>query len=80
MDNDLALLTLTACNQSTRHLADLVPMLKEHAEPEDYEHLKLAIGSAIYAIMSEIMDYVETRSPEVKAGRERRLEKYGRAF
>ncbi len=80
MDKDLALLILSSCTQSTRQLADLASMVKEHAEPEDYEHLKLAIGNAINGVMSEIVDYVEGRCPELKADRERRLDRFGRAF
>ncbi len=80
MDKDLALLIYSACTQSTRQLADIVPMVKQHAEPEDYEHLKVAIGSAIYGIMSEIMEYVENRCPELKVDRERRLDQFGRVF
>ena len=68
MDKDLALLIYSACDQSTRQLADIAPMVKQHAKPEDYEHLKLAIGSAIYGIMSEIMEYVENRCPGTEDG------------
>ena len=80
MDKDLGLLILTSCSQSTREIEELIPLLKAHAPSDDYEHLKLAIGSAIYGIMSEIMEYVENRCPELKGDRERRLEKFGRAF
>jgi hypothetical protein len=80
MDKDLALLIQSSCIQSTRELGDLAPLIKAHAEPEDYEHLKHAIGKSIYQIMSEVMEYVEARCPELRADKERRLEKFGRVF
>ncbi len=80
MDKDLALLILSSCTQSVRQIGDLAPMVKEHASPEEYEHLKLAIGSAIHEIQSGIMDYVEGRCPEIRVDMDRRMERYHRAF
>jgi hypothetical protein len=80
MDKDLALLILSSCTHTTRQLADLSPMVKTFANPEDYDHLKLAIGSAIHEIQSGIMDYVEARCPEIRADIERRMGRFHRAF
>ncbi len=80
MDKDLSLLILTSFNRSTRELEELIPFLKAHAESEDYEHLRSAIGTAIHEIMLNIMDYVEARCPEIHAEKERRLAKFGRAY
>jgi hypothetical protein len=80
MDKDLALLILSSCTHTTRQLSELSPMVKALASPEDYDHLKLAIGSAIHEIQSAIMDYVEARCPEIRTDVERRMERYHRAF
>lgn len=80
MDKDLALLILSSCYRSAREIGDLSPMLKLHASPEDYEHLKLAIGRSVHGIMSDIADYVAARCPEARAEVEQRMERYQRAF
>ncbi|HEY5409978.1 MAG TPA: hypothetical protein VIJ94_04545 [Caulobacteraceae bacterium] len=80
MDNDLALLILSSCTQCTRDLEDVLHLVKAHAQPEDYEHLKLAIGKSIHQIMFDIEDYVGVRCPGVRAELEARVKKFGRAF
>jgi hypothetical protein len=80
MDKDLALLILSTCYRTTRELGDLAPVLKAHAEPQDYEHLKSVIGKSVHEIMSNIADYVAARCPDAQAEVDRRMQNYHRAF
>jgi len=77
MDKELAMLIVNAAIRSQRELGDIVPLIKEHCTPEEYNVLLLATGSAIYEA-SLIMERVYDLHPKLKDEFEGRLNKFGR--
>jgi hypothetical protein len=79
MDKDLAWIVAGAATVAGRELGDLVPLLKEHCDPEAYDKLVDAIGSAIYET-AEVRERVFELSPGLREEFEARLHKFGRQY
>jgi hypothetical protein len=81
MDRDLARIVLIACRMSTRELARLPPIIKEHNPDEkETKTINKAIAGAIADIYMNIIDQVEAEHPDLKAETEDRYAKYGVLF
>jgi len=80
VDKDLATLIIAAGNRSARELGDISPLIREYCNEDDRNVLQLAIGRAIFEIVENVIGYVSSRNPDLKAEMEHRLKKYHRRF
>ena len=80
MDRDLAKMILRSTQHSARELANLVPLIKEHCDKEDYERLSNAIATILHDLESLISQPIYQEHPEVAREIEERIERFGRTF
>ncbi len=77
MDERLARILLNATTRATRELAVLPPLLKEHANEEMRERLRIPVARAIAEIRREIEDPIFQLFPALKAEFEDNVERFG---
>lgn len=75
LEEDRATIVLSTAIKAARELGDLVHVL----DAVDAE-LKVAISTAVYEIMQNIVSPLMDDFPSLKEAIEGRIEKYGRAF
>jgi hypothetical protein len=77
MDKELARIVATAAMRSSRELAELVPLLKQHVAADD-ARLSKGIARAIAEIGAEVLTPLFTRFPELESEFAENAERYGR--
>ncbi len=77
MDRDLAKHVVTVSIKTASRLGDLVPLLKEHMPPQEYEIHAKAIARAVYAIGHEITDRIFAEHPDLDREIEAQIKKFG---
>lgn len=77
MDRDLAKHVVTVAIKTGSRLGDLVPLLKEHMPPQEYEVHAKAIARAAYPISHEITDRIFAEHPDLKPEIEAQINKFG---
>ena len=65
MDRDLAKHVVTVSIKTASRLGDLVPLLREHMPPQEYEVHAKAIARAVYAIGHEVTEQIFAEHPDL---------------
>lgn len=63
--------------RSARELQDLLPLIREHCDPAEYEACAKAIASVVAEISLGLQKTVFENNPEVKAEVEEAVTRYG---
>ena len=79
MDRELAQMVLMTSLRARIDLGDLMPILKEHADAEKAESVRLAIASAIYEL-GVVLERVFEQFPDLQTECETRRKKYKRPY
>ena len=58
-------------------ITDLIPLLKRHCEPDEYEVFKKAIGTLSGDFSTELLKKVFAAHPELEKEVDEKLKKYG---
>ena len=78
MDEELARMVAVAAMRSSRELAGLIPLLKEHCDARDYEILGKGVARVLAEIGSDVLNPIYARFPELEREFNRNIECYGR--
>jgi hypothetical protein len=78
MDIDLARHVARTALRSARELGDMLPLLKQHLDAEEYKSYAEAISSAVDAIDVEILDKVMSDHQKLAQEIEVAIAAYGR--
>lgn len=76
MDKDCAIILISSCMRAVREIGDVTGL----ADNSDDRDIYLAMATAVYDIMANIISPIKERFPDLSAEIENRLEKYDRAF
>jgi hypothetical protein len=77
MDRDLAKHVVTVSIKTASRLGDLVPLLREHMPPQEYEVHAKAIARAVYAIGHEVTEQIFAEHPDLEQEIEAEINKFG---
>jgi len=66
MDRELARHVLMAGFRSASALQDLVPVLKKHCDPNEFDEYVKAIASVSFEITTEIFNKIFDKYPDLK--------------
>lgn len=80
MDSRLAWLLIGVSFRVNRELLDLLPILKEHCSPEEYEDIAQGIARSIHAITTALIEKSIESHPELTDRIEADLAKFGRVL
>ena len=78
MDRDLAKHVIAAGFRSASVLQDLLPLLKVHCEPGEYDQYRKAISSVSFEITTEIFNQVFLQFPDLKEEVDKKIATYGK--
>lgn len=78
MDKELAEYVVKVAFKSESDLIDLIPLLKEHCNENEYKKLAVAIATVAATINTEILDIVYDAHPEIRNDVDRKINEYGR--
>lgn len=77
MDKELARHVAVVAFKASSSVASLVPLLKEHCEPGEYEAYAKAIASIAFEIHAELLKKIFSEHPEIEKEIEYKINKYG---
>ena len=80
MEKELAKLVALTAFRSSAELGNLIPLLREHCDEDEYRRLGAAIATASAEISRQILQYIFATHPELEAEIEANVSKFGRAF
>jgi hypothetical protein len=80
MDSELAWHIIGVSFRVTRELQELLPTLKEHCSPEEYQDFAQGIARSIHAINTTLIDKAIASHPELTSRIEADLAKFGRVL
>jgi hypothetical protein len=78
MDKDIARHVLRVTFHSWGLITDLIPLLKQHCTPEEYESFKKAIGAISGDFSTEMLKTVFNAFPELEKEVDDKIKKYGK--
>ena len=77
MDRQLARHVVISAFHSMSYLTDLLPILKAHCDPQEFEIFRNAIASVAGNISIDIIGKVFTAHPDLEQEIEENVKKYG---
>ena len=77
MDEQLARITINTAMRAARDIGGLMPLLKDHCDPDAREPLSIGVGTVVHEIYASIVDPLFERYPALKAEIESNVERYG---
>jgi hypothetical protein len=80
VDRDVATMILRATHSSGRELANLIPLVKEHCNKEDYDRISIAIATVLHELDLTIQQPIYREHPKVEREIQDRVERFGRTF
>ena len=80
MDSKLAWHVIGVSFRVNRELQDLLPILKEHCSPEEYEDIAKGIARSIHAVTTALINKSVSSYPELAERVEADLAKFGRVL
>ena len=78
MEKDLAKHVATVTFRAMTQLADMVPILKKHCAPDEYEQYLKAIGSIMALATTELINKVYAAYPDIETEFAAKISKYGK--
>lgn len=78
MNNELAEYVVKIAFKSESDLNDLIPLLKEHCNANEYKKLAVAIATVSATINTEILNLVYDGHPKIRDNVDRKINEYGR--
>jgi hypothetical protein len=78
MDKDLAKHIATVTFGAMSELTGLVPFLKQHCDPSEYEEYAKAIASVAGFASSELLQKIFSAQPEIEQEFDAKIAKYGK--
>jgi len=80
MDKELARHVVRETFRGWKFLTDLVPLLKQHCDPDEYAVYKKAIGTISGDISLELLGAIFKAYPDLEKEMEANKQKYGAVF
>jgi hypothetical protein len=80
MEKDLAKLVALTAFRSSADINNLIPLLKEHCNEEEYREFVVAIATASAVIGQELLQKIFALHPEISVEFDRQISKYGHPF
>jgi len=80
MEKELAKLVALTAFRSSAELGNLIPLLREHCDEDEYRHLGAAIAAVSAEISGQILRNIFATYPQLEAEIEANVHKFGRAF
>ncbi len=78
MDRELAQIVTTSLVRASGEIGSLVPLLKDHCNPQTYETFKTAISRVLVEISLELQNPIFEMYPDLEEEIDARFNKYGR--
>jgi hypothetical protein len=78
VDKDLARHVLMVALRSSGSLTGLLPLLKQHCRPDEYDLYKMAIARSAAEINIEILRKIFDEHPDLKAEIDGQIKKFGK--
>lgn len=77
MNDDLARSVVRAAFQSMSELTNLLPLLKQHCDPQEYLVISRAVASATGHIGIDVLDAVFSLNPNLEQEVDAKIAQYG---
>jgi len=78
MERELAKHVVVTGFRSSSVLQELIPLLKKHCNPDEYEQFAKAIASVIAETSLEILNPIFQKYPDLKEEVDKKIDKYGK--